>query len=839
MKRTVGALALLLVASCGEPSRSMGPEGPAELTLDAVVGGDLAVGASTTYRYRSAALIGVELGVTAVSGAVTLAVWDSASGARLAGARASSSAIGGPSAKTSPLLLAAGQAVRVTIAADSGAPASFRASIYRSSAAPESRAQRFALGDTVRESHAGTGDVDVFILDVATAGQEVLVAGQMLGPQPELTWTLKAESTGVLVGSGFISYHGYPASELERYISGPDTLRTAGRYLFTVTNPPHAYEPDSSRYEFQVRVLDRAPEGRSAAVVPGDVVDEAVRPMGDIDTYTLTAAPGTEVKTFFQSRGLEGWLALHLEGPGIVGGDAVVGPADTAAFLRYVPRQRLPSSGPYQLRVAGAAGEGGIPRGSYRFRVYPVRRSPEVATAALADGDTSAEETFDTPGDIDEFPFTLAAQAYVHASLLGGGDGSSPVFLDIVRDAGDSVVSSASRGQHPDDRLGTPTLLLPAGAYRLRVTDGDLAYGHAYRVTWKTVDPGPEAGGAAVTVGDTVTGTITTGDIDRFTFSGDSGQRFTVAFGVAPGSGAGELGLYVAPLSDPGTWLGAVNGPASGTVPDTLQTYRFTLPATGSYVIGVVPLSGGTEVAETGTYHFTLRSYPSLPEHTPQRIAAGDSIDTESLDEFGDVDSLLVTGTPLREIELFALFWYGEPPPAVALASDSVRHPGPGGSLGRMTLPASGEIPLMVQDTWEAVAAWGFQRFWHYGAYTAWSYYIDRAPEGRSPAVALGDSVTSRIEVVGDVDEYTVALTAGDSVVLAAGQGWIDSAWLSLLAPDGAEVTSLHTSNCFGCDPPWAESRFVAPATGTFTVRVSGYTDREGTPEYWFKLSRP
>jgi hypothetical protein len=103
-----------------------------------------------------------------------------------------------------------------------------------------------------------------------------------------------------------------------------------------------------------------------------------------------------------------------------------------------------------------------------------------------------------------------------------------------------------------------------------------------------------------------------------------------------------------------------------------------------------------------------------------------------------------------------------------------------------------------------------------------------------NPIVTSGSPIgvrNSAIGVVGDVDYYSVDAVAGSTLFISADadperNGGTDVV-VDLLSPNGSTVIiSIDNSDSVGFPPPPAESFcYAVPVSGTYFVRVSGFTN--------------
>jgi hypothetical protein len=105
-----------------------------------------------------------------------------------------------------------------------------------------------------------------------------------------------------------------------------------------------------------------------------------------------------------------------------------------------------------------------------------------------------------------------------------------------------------------------------------------------------------------------------------------------------------------------------------------------------------------------------------------------------------------------------------------------------------------------------------------------------------NPIVTAGSPIgvsNAAIDVVGDIDFYSVAATAGSTLLInASGETGTDVA-VALLQPDGTTVILSADTSAAGFPPPPAESFcFDVAASGTYYVRVSASVLKQTTGPY-------
>ena len=173
------------------------------------------------------------------------------------------------------------------------------------STAPEVVGATLAIGDSVTtEPLSPAGDWDQFTVS-GTPGSElnVLFGSDSSGVPPHAA--IIDPSTGATLagadGGGFS-------------VAGPATFPASGQLAIAVYESARAMYPwgcfgpvcaysFTGPYVLQPLLLNRAPESASATYVLGDTVTtEAVSPAGDLDEFTLTAAPGDTLSAWWRLR---------------------------------------------------------------------------------------------------------------------------------------------------------------------------------------------------------------------------------------------------------------------------------------------------------------------------------------------------------------------------------------------------------------------------------------------------------------------------------------------------------------------------------------------------------
>ena len=521
---------------------------------------------------------------------------------------------------------------------------------------------------------------------------------------------------------------------------------------------------DRGPYSLQLYTHNPAPEKAAAVVSVGQTVHEAMDVPDDVDEFTLQGTAGQELIIFFQSEGQVGALLdLQLMERGTTGALARVSTAAPTGALEVHSTSRvpLPRTGTYVVRVSADARLGRTMRGPYRFRVDAVNRAPEAAGAALAPG-AVVGEAIGTVGDVDEFTFSASPGQEMNLLVQLQQAMSLGLRVELLRGAQPLREVVAHTPTASLDDLGTGRIVLSeGGTYTVRVSGPDMGTAAeatgSYRFELYPVDRRAEAGGEVRVDGATVAGVIDRpGDVDEFPLAGTAGQLVVLHASGAPVRSP----LHAQLVAPDGTALSDALVTVGG---GTSYARRVRLPATGTYTVRV---TGPHAVPGTGPFTLGAYTVSPAPEHLPPTLAIGQTITGERIDRPGDLDVFTFAGQAGREVSLFL-----GAPADVGAISLSVRpvtwrdpivftHAGPMSldrqSTGRMVLESVAYEVVVDPQLFPGVVNYA-----EGGTYGLRVFPINRAPEGRSAAYVLGDTVrTEPLYPSGDVDEYRFQLAA-------------------------------------------------------------------------------
>jgi len=802
VKWLVGLVGALAAVSCSESPfepRGEGERVPVGTIIEQGVTGDSARWYSFAARPNGTYAVFFE----ALEGSASLTVVDSARQSLVASVSARQGGAGLDDNATNNFFAPTGGVYRLrVITFPSAAAARFRLLVYEINTAPENVPARFAIGDTVAgETIDPIVDGDQFFAR-GTAGQEVVLVMETLGPPGSGSVSLTVVDT---VASTLLGYV-FGDAGTPTLTTGRLRLPASQDYLFSVWSvTSNVYPRYRGPYRFWSYLINRAPEHRPAAIPLGaEVRGETIDRAGDVDEFTFAAAAGAEYNAFIQAS-----RAVQLEVAPVTGpvlATVTSSGSDTALFTHATGRFQVPAAGTYIVRVSGTAPSQIADTGAYRLFLYPIDRRPEHVSAAITPGDTVSGEQIDLPGDVDEFTFSgVAGEEFNVFFQAESGSPQTMLQLEVVDGAGTVLRTVQSVGTDTSLlRQVTGRFALPGtGTYRLRVSGApsypaDFNRG-PYRLFLYPINRRPETVPATLTFGDSVSGEAIDlpGDVDEF--------RVTV-----PDSSGANLVLEVDSPSDGGLMAQLVDS-ATGHVIATTTSFQVGTPvatgrlpvAPGKYIVRV-GTSGDAYDRSTfrGAYRLWFYRFSYGPEAVPDTFAIGDTVSGEAIDPPGDIDVFHFHGVRGQHVNIalqgmaapsaggFQAFITGPTGYSIVFSGTSAAALGDHQTL-RVDLPATGWYEIDVSGAGFAGAGVRTER----GPYRFIVEPLGTAPEHVGSALVPGDSVTTEaIDGPGDWDEYTVTASPGQDVGVIVHSTRTDFLYPYLRIFDRATGDSLLTA---------------------------------------------
>ena len=764
------AVAVSGFLACDSPS-PFEPRGEGErVPIGSVIEQDVTPDSARWYSFAAGSNSVYAVFLEALQGSVFLMVVDSARHPPIVSISANQGGPGLEDNATDNFFSPTGGVYRLRVSTFPGvASARFRFMVYEINTAPEKVPARFAIGDTVAgETIDPIVDGDRFFAH-GTAGQDVVLVMETLGPQGSGSVSLTVVDTVAPTLLGYV----FGDAGTPTLTTGRLRLPASQDYLFSVWSvTSNVYPRYRGPYRFWSYLINRGPEHRPAAMPLGaEVRGEKIDRAGDVDEFTFAAAAGAEYNAFVQAP-----RAVRLEVAPVTGpvlAIATSSESDTALFTHATGRFQVPAGGTYVVRVAGTAPSQIADTGAYRLFLYPIDRRPEHVSAAITPGDTISGEAIDLPGDVDEFTFSGTAGEEFNAFLQAeNGSSETSLQLEVVDGAGTVLRTVQSVGTDTSlFRQVTGRFALPGtGTCRLRVS-GAAYYPYdfnrgPYRLFLYRINRRPETVSGTLAFGDSVSGEAMDlpGDVDEF--------RVTV-----PDSSGANLALEVENPPDAGLTVQLVDS-ATGHVIATTSTSQVGTPAAtgrmslapGKYIVRVGTFGDYDRSTLRGPYRLWLYRFGFGPEAVPDTFAIGDTISGEAIDPPGDIDVFHFHGVRGQHINIalqgmatpsaggFQAFITGPTGYSIVFSGTSAAALGDHQTL-RVDLPATGWYEIDVSGAgWAGVRA-------ERGAYRLAVEPLGAAPEHVSSALVPGDSVTTEaIDTPGDWDEYTVTASPGQEI---------------------------------------------------------------------------
>jgi hypothetical protein len=245
----------------------------------------------------------------------------------------------------------------------------YRFAVVPVGTAPEVVGATLAIGDSVTaEPLSPAGDWDQFTVSGAPGSELNVLFGSSVpccsNPYPYVSILDPVTGTtlGGNVGQGF-------------RIAGPVKFPPSGQLAIAAYEPCGAYRYTGS-YILQPLLLNRAPEVAPATYRLGDTVSsEAVSPAGDIDEFTMTAAPGDTLSAWWRLRAdpVPAGSMIPLEVFDAASGARLLGGMELLASQPQFVSQGtfvVPASGRLLIRVQGTLSLWDTPgTGPYAFFV--------------------------------------------------------------------------------------------------------------------------------------------------------------------------------------------------------------------------------------------------------------------------------------------------------------------------------------------------------------------------------------------------------------------------------------------------------------------------------------
>jgi hypothetical protein len=495
-----------------------------------------------------------------------------------------------------------------------------------------------------------------------------------------------------------------------------------------------------------------------------------------------------------------------------------VAPASRTVLVRVRSYQRVPTR--------------------FRLLVLPLQRTPEHTEAQLTIGDTIRTEMFDAGADVDEFHFDATAGDELIGYVQNLSDSLTDIVYMTITRVGDTTQIGRALGHAEDTELESiaPTgpMVMPAtGSYLVRLTQSGTAPAGApppgvgrYAFQIRRIVRPPEVVSAVLQPGDTLSGESLDyrGDIDEFQVPVVSGRYYAVFAQSGPGMSGSFLSIQV-------TGQGITEHGVASDPQDSLLSAQTTGPflvaKTGSLLVRVESGDNGSPL-ERFAYRLFVYPIDTLPEHAPAELMPGQSAD-EVLDFPGDMD-LFTADAPSTGMLHFQLtnlvsdVVFSQLALADTAEEQCFGAAGGTGTCGFTDRKATAPLHIRIGTFPDETG--GFPR-----PYRFTSTAIDTMPEGAPSTFAIGDTVHSALDPVGDMDTYSFSYPVGEWIRLVTDA---DGTWTS-----NSPVYVIRNGSALlkPIDP--VTGPFRLPAGGNYTLTVAGASAGTRLAEvgpYWFTL---
>ena len=534
-------------------------------------------------------------------------------------------------------------------------------------------------------------------------------------------------------------------------------------------------------------------------------------------TTVHLAAPGVSILSTVAGGGYSFFSGTSMATPHVAGVAALAWAVDPEATVA-------------EIRTALLQGTDTL--GSLAGKCTTEGRLNALNTLELLSGDGPAAPVIASLGISSNY-ITAGTSTTLTARGISDSDGtvSSVSFYrdangDGLHDEGDTLLTTASPvpGDEVSYTLATDGMTPGSYTFFARALDNDGQWSATARGTLFLIAPddhGDDAVGAsAVTVGDTIAGTIERdGDVDWFAFTATAGSiyRFETALGSLTDSCLylyDQEGVTFLEANDDIRW------------PDNLGSrITWQAEASGTYYLAVEPFTDGL----WGDYTLQLTDISDLADDhgddapTATQIAIGDTTGG-SLEVAWDKDWFsfqAVAGTTyLFDVELAdlgdsELYLYGTNGTSILDYNDDYDFAVDLRSRISWTAEADGTYYLSVHSYCECYS----------GDYTIRAAAV-ADDHGNSPGtgttVSVGEMVAGDIEFGTDVDFFAVDLEAGGHYSFRTSLGSLPDSVLYLYGPGGWEILDYSDDISYPEDPS-SHIEWIAKTSGTYYVAVESY----------------
>lgn len=472
----------------------------------------------------------------------------------------------------------------------------------------------------------------------------------------------------------------------------------------------------------------------------------------------------------------------------------------------------------------------------FRLLVLPLQRTPEHAGVEVTLGDTVRTEMFDGGADVDEFSFDATAGDELIGYVQNLSDSLTDIIYMNVTRAGDTTLIARALGHPGDQELESPFsstggMVIPVtGSYQLRFTQSGTAPAGSpppavgrYAFQIRRIVRVPEKVPVTLQPGDTLSAESLDyrGDIDEFRVPVVAGRYYAVFAQSGPGVSASYLSVRV-------SGQGVVEHGVASDPQDSLLSAQTTGPLLaekpGSLLVRV---ESGENASPLERFAYRLFVYPidTLPEHASAELMPGQSAD-EVLDFPGDMDFFTADAPSTGMLHFQLTNLVSDIVFSQLTLADTAEEQCFGAAGGCGFTDRTAIAPLHIRIGTFPDETGGFPR-----PYRFTSTAIDTMPEGVSSTFAIGDTVHSALDPVGDIDTYSFSYPVGQWIRLVtdADATWTSNSPVYVLRNGSGLLTQI--------DP--FTGPFRLPAAGSYSLTVRGSSTGVRLAEngpYWFTV---
>ncbi|MFN8573181.1 MAG: pre-peptidase C-terminal domain-containing protein [Gemmatimonadaceae bacterium] len=442
---------------------------------------------------------------------------------------------------------------------------------------------------TVGVNHAGTqtvGDQDIWTFNANTGDAIILAIGEVTGSVDYTPWIRLIAPNGALVGNS------WNTAAAQIAVNATQT----GTYT-VVVNTADSGNDATGDYRLVLALssgVPTVPAGDEGGDMTNGVTHTGTLTVGDLDQWQFSAAVGDAIILSVGEQSgtnFTPWIRLLAPNGAVVGNSWNTNAAQIQVTAAV--------AGTYSV-VVSTANSGNDGTGDYTLVLArapaAITVSPGDEGGALTNGANATGSLF--VGDLDVYTFSSNAGIPMAISI---GETAGTNFTPWIRliapngaQVGNSWNTTVAQINLIASQTGTYTLIVSTansgndgtGNYTLTLQKGGAF----------VTSPGDEGG--AITVGTNVSGILSIGDLDRFTFTANQGDYIAASVGEVTGTNFTPWIRLVSPT-------GQVIGNAWNT---TVAQVNVAAPVTGTYTIAIGTANSGND--GTGTYVLTVARAP-------------------------------------------------------------------------------------------------------------------------------------------------------------------------------------------------------------------------------------